>query len=335
MHTLRSWGYFANQRKGMPVNARSGAETRALHSHDSEDYNSKRPPLIREFFMPLRRSRCRRWDGNSVFRFPRICAILLTIDYLQMDIQTHSFAAPRPLAPAFYVKRLAKSTFRQHIAERLRAAILGGEIAPGAALVESTLAAQFEVSRGPLREAMRQLIEEGLLVTVPYTGTHVTALSVQDVREIYSMRIALEQFAFEQAWDQRDAEFRREMIRRQNVLTQRIDAGDDSGSILAELDLHGLTYEASGHHLLQRTWLSLRGRLQLYWAAHHRAHGTRGPRRDSHDSYVKAALGDDLQAMRDEIASHMLRGAEVTEKSLETSPVPLSAHPPSSPGEPT
>ena len=63
---------------------------------------------------------------------------------------------------------------------------------------------------------------------------------------------------------------------------------------------------------------SLRGRLQLYWAAHHRAHGRRGPRRDSHDSYIAAALGNDLAAMRAEIADHMRRGAETTERFLHT-----------------
>ncbi len=65
-----------------------------------------------------------------------------------------------------------------------------------------------------------------------------------------------------------------------------------------ELELHGLVFEASGHKLLQRAWHGLRGRLQLYWAAHHRAHGMRGPRRDSHDSYIKAALGSDLDVLR-------------------------------------
>ena len=220
----------------------------------------------------------------------------------------------------FRVDRLPKSTFREHIAARLRGAILAGEIPPGAQLVEANLAAQFNVSRGPLREALRQLVEEGLLVTVPYTGTHVISLSVEDVREIYSMRIMLERFAFEQAWDRRDAAFRRELLRRQAALTACIDAGDDAASIQAELELHGLAYEASGHRLLQRTWQSLRGRLQLYWAAHHRAHGTRGPRRDAHDTYVAAALGDDLAAMLAEVASHMGRGAEQTEKFISFPP---------------
>ena len=214
------------------------------------------------------------------------------------------------------IGRLPKHTFRAHIVEVLRDTILSGDIAPGTPIVEMTLAEQFGVSRGPLREAIRQLIEEGLLVTVPYTGTHVIELSVEDVREIYSMRIALEIFAFEQVWDKRDAAFHREMQRRHERLTATIDAGDDRTSILAELDLHGFVYEASGHRMLLHAWRSLRGRLQLYWAAHHRAHGMRGPRRDGHDSYTAAAGGGDLDAMRREIRTHMLRGATQTEQFL-------------------
>lgn len=216
-------------------------------------------------------------------------------------------------AGGFRVDRLRKSTFREHIAARLRSAILAGEIAPGVQLVEATLARQFQVSRGPLREALRELIEEGLLVTVAYTGTHVIALTAQDIHEIHTLRIALERFAFEQAWNLRDDRFRQELLRRNAVLTAAIDAGDDAASIQAELDLHGLVYEASEHRLLQRTWHGLRGRLQLYWAAHHRAHGSRGPKRDSHETYVQAALGDDLALMLAEITNHMGRGAERTE----------------------
>lgn len=212
------------------------------------------------------------------------------------------------------LSRLPKATLRVHIVDQLRRAILAGTLPPGAPLVETALAAQFEVSRAPLREALRQLAEEGLIVTVPYTGTSVTALSVADLHEIQSMRATLERFAFEQAWPRRNATFRREMTSRHAALSAAIDRADDAACIDTELALHGLVYEASGHRLLQRAWGSLRGRLQLYWAAHHRAHGTRGPRRDSHDRYVALALGDDLAAMRDEVASHMKRGAQVTER---------------------
>lgn len=217
-------------------------------------------------------------------------------------------------------ERVPKATLRAHIVERLRLAILAGDIPPGAPLVETALSERFDVSRGPLREALRQLIEEGLVVTVPYTGTHVAELSVEDVHEIYSLRTVLETFAFEQVWLRRDDRFRAELRRRNDVLIASIDAGDDRASILNELDFHGLVYEASGHKLLQRAWHGLRGRLQLYWAAHHRAHGRRGPKRDSHDSYIEAAFGADLAAMKAEIADHMRRGVETTEKFLRSMP---------------
>jgi DNA-binding GntR family transcriptional regulator len=222
------------------------------------------------------------------------------------------------------LERLPKSTLREQVAERLRGAILSGVLPPGAPLVETALSGRFDVSRGPLREALRQLIEEGLVVTVPYTGTHVAPLSVEDVREIYSLRTALETFAFEQIWERRDDRFRSELRRRNEVLIATIDAGDDRASISAELEFHGLVYEASAHRLLQRTWHGLRGRLQLYWAAHHRAHGRRGPRRDSHDSYIAAALGKDLDALRREIGDHMRRGVERTEAFLRSLPHPAT-----------
>jgi DNA-binding GntR family transcriptional regulator len=216
--------------------------------------------------------------------------------------------------------RVPRATLRAHVVERLRAAILGGDIAPGATLVETALSERFDVSRGPLREALRQLIEEGLVVTVPYTGTHVAPLSVEDVREIYSLRTVLESFAFEQIWHRRDEGFRGELVRRNEALIGMVDAGDDRATISAEMHFHSLVYEASNHHLLQRAWGSLRGRLQLYWAAHHRAHGRHGPRRDSHDSYIAAALGEDLAVMRAEVADHMRRGAETTERFLSSLP---------------
>jgi len=220
-----------------------------------------------------------------------------------------SDVSPRDTGALF--ERVPKATLRAHIVERLRLAILAGDIPPGAPLVETALSERFDVSRGPLREALRQLIEEGLVVTVPYTGTRVAELSVEDVHEIYSLRTVLETFAFEQVWVRRDDRFRAELRRRNDVLIASIDAGDDRASILNELDFHGLVYEASGHKLLQRAWHGLRGRLQLYWAAHHRAHGRRGPKRDSHDSYIKAAFGADFEAMKAEIAALRAELAEL------------------------
>ncbi len=84
---------------------------------------------------------------------------------------------------------------RKKVADVLREAILSGELKPGDALVETTLATQLGVSRAPLREALRSLSKDGLIETVPYRGTTVKTLSQKDIEEIYSLRVLHESFA--------------------------------------------------------------------------------------------------------------------------------------------
>lgn len=199
-------------------------------------------------------------------------------------------------------------TLREHVVRRLRAAILSGVLEPGTQLVETQLAEQLGVSRGPLREAIRELIEEGLLANVPYTGTFVIELTARDVEEIYSLRTMLESFAFRLAWAKRTPSFAAELDRRHAALLEAIDAGRGPEAIDTELHLHSLAYETSGHRLLLESWRALSGRLHLYFAMHQRAHGRAGPRRDAHDRYVELAKGDDLGAMIAEIEDHMQRG---------------------------
>lgn len=203
------------------------------------------------------------------------------------------------------------------MAALLRRAIRTGEMEPRSQVVESAVALWLGASRGPLREAMRQLVDEGLWVSVPFTGTRVVDISVADINDIYAMRTCLEQFAFEQVWPRRGDDFAAELARRNRLLRDAIDRADEVAAIEAELDLHGLAYEASGNRLLLETWTALRGRLQLYWAAHHRAHGLAGPKREGHDDYIRFTTGDELDAMKAEVAGHMRRGLEVTKAFVE------------------
>jgi DNA-binding GntR family transcriptional regulator len=212
---------------------------------------------------------------------------------------------------------LKRQTMSAQIATLLRRAILTGELEPGSQVVESALALRLGASRGPLREAVQQLIGEGLLVNVPYTGTRVVDISLEDVDDIYAMRICLEQFAFEQIWDRRDDAFRTQLVARNDALTKVIDQEDHVAAIEAELDLHGLVYEHANNRILLNTWTGLRGHLQLYWAAHRRAHGTSVPKRDSHDDYIGYALGNSLSAMKDALRDHMRLGLETTKAFVE------------------
>ncbi len=85
----------------------------------------------------------------------------------------------------------------EHIAAELRAAVIAGTLPPGAQLGEADLAHRFEVSRGPLREAMQRLVSEGILVAIANRGVFVTELTIEDMSDIYRARAAIERGAAE------------------------------------------------------------------------------------------------------------------------------------------
>jgi DNA-binding GntR family transcriptional regulator len=78
------------------------------------------------------------------------------------------------------------------IARQLRKAIMHGSLPPGAQLSEAELSVQFGVSRGPLREAMQRLVQEGLLRSERNRGLFVIELDEDDIRDIYAARTAIE-----------------------------------------------------------------------------------------------------------------------------------------------
>lgn len=83
------------------------------------------------------------------------------------------------------------------IAEKLRSAIGSGELAPGAQLGETDLARRLGVSRGPLREGMQRLTQEGLLVSIRNRGLFVIEMTPENVRDMYVARAAVERAAAE------------------------------------------------------------------------------------------------------------------------------------------
>ncbi|WP_026314158.1 GntR family transcriptional regulator [Actinomadura flavalba] len=81
------------------------------------------------------------------------------------------------------------------VSAELRSAIMYGSLAPGAQLGEADLAARLGISRGPLREAMQRLVQEGLLHSEPHRGLFVITLDEGDVEDVYLSRLAIERAA--------------------------------------------------------------------------------------------------------------------------------------------
>jgi len=111
------------------------------------------------------------------------------------------FAAVRPMD----ISKLATSVLQQQrstaglVADGIRLAILRGHLAPGQILKQEELGKQFGLSRVPVREALRQLEAEGLVVSYPHRGTVVASLSPEDIAEVFLIRTTLETRALQLA----------------------------------------------------------------------------------------------------------------------------------------
>ncbi len=99
------------------------------------------------------------------------------------------------------ISKLAASVLQKQrstpglVADAIRLAIVRGQLSPGQSLGQVELAKQFGLSRVPVREALRQLEAEGLVVSYPHRGTTVAVLTADDVEEVFLIRQALEKSA--------------------------------------------------------------------------------------------------------------------------------------------
>lgn len=141
---------------------------------------------------------------------------------------------------------LPSSTKAGRVHEALRAAILSGDLAAGEAVDEVATAAEHEVSRTPVREALRALTSEGLLVPGPRRQLRVVDVSPEHRREITALRVALETTAAEQACVRRTPEDLDRL--RALVARQRREAKGGSASTFLEADeaFHRALAEVAG-----------------------------------------------------------------------------------------
>lgn len=149
--------------------------------------------------------------------------------------------------------------------DALRAAIVNCEIAPGSRLVQDDLAARFGVSRIPLREALRTLEAEGLVVSEPNRGAVCRPLEPRDVADLYAVRLALERLACRSAAE-RFVDLREATAQKRRSAEAAIAQGDLATLIDDDCSFHAGIAEATGNrHLAQ----SLAGSWSLIARAMH------------------------------------------------------------------
>ncbi|WP_251976320.1 GntR family transcriptional regulator [Salinicola avicenniae] len=216
------------------------------------------------------------------------------------------------------IRNLKRTTLRDQCLDGLRAAITSGQLHSGQHLVETELSEAFGVSRGTLREAMRRLEQEGLLVAGPRGQLSVRAIDKAELGHIYEVRTALEVLAAQRLRAQPDHAQRLAHLREALARLQRVE-GDLGEQIEADLDFHRTLCEQSGNPALLTTWLSLEGaiRISVMQAGLDRA--LRNMSADRHHLIVDTLERGDPGEIEDELQRHMREAVARLVSAYETS----------------
>lgn len=136
--------------------------------------------------------------------------------------------------------------------DTLRAAIVRGDLAPDARLVEADISATFGMSRGAVRTALIRLEQDGLVVREPHRGARVRKVSDQEAVEILQARAVLEGLAVRQAAERLDDEGAARVRACLDRHRELLEAGDLLGASDANAELHATLLEISGHGTARR-----------------------------------------------------------------------------------
>ncbi len=159
--------------------------------------------------------------------------------------------------------RIEQRSVQQEVVDLIRQAIVSGKLELGQHLAESSLSEQMAVSRIPIREALRQLEQEGLVMRYNNRGCFVTDFADEDVREVFSLRSSLECMAIEWATPHIAAEDIG--VLRQLINEQRQTAAAQDFAGLARLDMrfHEYICVKAQHSRLLKEWYSLHAQCQM------------------------------------------------------------------------
>ena len=148
---------------------------------------------------------------------------------------------------------------RDVVFNTLRQAIITGEFAPGERLMEMALANRLGVSRTPVREAIRKLELEGLVVMIPRKGAEVARITEKDLRDVLEVRCSLEELAAELAAERMDEE-----DKALQEFEVAIESGDNAAIADSDMEFHDIIFDATGNPRLIQIISNLREQFYRY-----------------------------------------------------------------------
>lgn len=169
---------------------------------------------------------------------------------------------------SFSIEKVRKRSTEAKAADTLREAIVQGAIPLGARVTEIMMSEQLGVSRGTIRTAFNQLVQEGLLVQIPYSGWTVMTLSSRDAWEIYTLRASLEalasRLAAERIRGDTDGDASKTLMEAFGRLREACMGGTQSVVADADVDLHRTIVSLAGHNRLNDQYKHIEHQVRVY-----------------------------------------------------------------------
>jgi len=191
-------------------------------------------------------------------------------------------------------------------AEVLREAIFSGVYPAGERLIESDLASSLELSRGPVREALRQLEQEGLISSRPHVGAVVAEIDHEDLRDALDIREYLETFRARQVVQEVTEAQLLELEDLIRTMREAAEARRAPEVAEADFQFHLNLVAWSGSSLVASAWRSIRGQIRLGLAETNNYYEVLiGDVADSHIPMLQALRSRDSRGFRDLVRRHI------------------------------
>lgn len=168
------------------------------------------------------------------------------------------------MEPNFKVNMNEYLPLRDVVFNTLRQAILRGELKPGERLMEIQLANKLGVSRTPIREAIRKLELEGLVLMIPRKGAEVAEITEKSLRDVLEVRRALEELAVQLACEKITKEEIRELERVAKEFQQVVNSRDITEIAEVDVCFHDIIYTATDNQKLIQLLNNLREQMYRY-----------------------------------------------------------------------
>lgn len=203
---------------------------------------------------------------------------------------------------AFDVQR--QTALGDQVAGALRRSIITGELAPGVLLVEGKLADEFQVSRGPIRDALKTLTSEGL-VSASGRSAKVLGLTAEDIDELFTLREALEHLALESALVADPPGLVTGLRRALDHMQDAVEQQNPDAFTIADVEFHGVFYRHANHRRLADVWAQYQPTIEVLLLAANEQHRDLHVPMKAHQVLAELVDKQDAAGAQAELHTHL------------------------------